>query len=285
MLVNTLYRLYECWEIHKMMPQDTKLWKPSMFFLIIYSYSNIGFNLTLWISLWKKQRHIQDICLLLIENRTLRKRHNHNKIQNLLLSNIAIIFWALMFGIVGLVNFSEDNYVLFSKKYTLLNFLNTLFNENLPFDCRFSVADLFAGIFEISSFNIRQIVGLFEEFFITIIILAVWMKIYCVLNPLKYQSPTDKIWGLLKHNYSLVKQMVDAANSVIQYNLLLHTIVVLFSYTFQFAFQFGAQTYFTKNSPIHKVRFAIFLINSLFMYYLAADINHKVTKQCLILIL
>ncbi len=278
MLINMVYRCLECWDIHKMMPQDTKLWKPPMFFLIIYSYINIGFHCTLWLSLWTKQRLIQQLCLLLIENITLKNRHSNfvDKIFDPILNNIAVIFWVLTLGIVGLVNLTEESYALFSNRLTFFDCLKVFFNINPLSASNHSVYDALRGILVISTYNIRQITGFFEEFFITIIVLAAWMKISLFLDLIRRPTTNDKSWDLIKRNYSLVKQMVDTANSVIQYNMLLHTAVVLFSYTFQFACQFGVQTCFTKNSRIQIIRFTVFLTNSTLVYYLAADIHHKV---------
>ncbi len=284
MLLNILYRCIECWEIHNMMPQDTKLWKPPMFFLLIYSYINIAFHCTLWFSLSKKQKLLQDICFILIENYTWINRLGNRKIFDPILNHIAVIFWAIIFGIVGLVHFSSDAYELFSNKLTFLDCLKIFFNGNVSSNSNVSICDALYGLLVILGFIMRQIAGFFEEFFVTIIIIAVWIKTSSFLHSIKYQIHNDKTWEFIKRNYSSAKRMADTANSVIQNNLFLHTAVVLFSYTFQFSFHFGAQTYLTNNSKIHKIRFAVFLANSILMYYLAADIHHQVKHKVITII-
>lgn len=279
MTANVLYRCIECKEIHNILPKDTTGWRPPMFFLIIYSYINIGFNCALWNSLWRKQNSLRDICMLLLENKSIMNRYSSHRILDKILNNIAYIFWVIIFGMLGVVIFSQDGYETFTSwlkaKFTLLDYFRIIFNSNPPVDSKLSKLDALYDILVVFCFMVRFMVGFFEEFFITIIILAAWIKISCVL----YSLSGNKSWEFIKHNYSAIKRMVDTTNLVIQNNLFFHTAVVLFSYTFQFSFQFGAQKYFMKKSTIHQFRFVLFLTNCTSMYYLAADISHKVTVK------
>ncbi len=120
MVSNILFRFLECWKIHNTVPKDTKLWTPPMFFLIICSYLNILFHCTHWSSLWRRQKSIRNICLLVLENIPLKTRYSCHKVLNLIFNNIAYILWTLIFGVAGLIIFSGNVIFILKKIISVL---------------------------------------------------------------------------------------------------------------------------------------------------------------------
>lgn len=292
MLLNIYYRFYECRKIYRQVPTNHGEWSPPIFFRVFYGYTNILFHLSTWNILWRHKKSIYKLFEFPTYDPPFRSNSINILIQKIsYINSVVTICLSVILTISGVGLFGTYNsqiqtnwfgrYIQTGKD--LLFLLDDASNFKVE---KFQSQEILLGVITITCYYLRHLVGIFEEFFTFMIIFPIWVHILGFIKSLEDRQHSS--WNSVKNEYLSLKQIVDKVNELIGLNLFLHTLIIMFAYSYTLTFilnsimptislsEHEADTF----APLrgHQLRFVVKLFVNFSVYYCSADINCQVSK-------
>lgn len=249
MVINIFFRADECYGYASTLSVGDNWTLPKMF-LLFHGIANLIFHLTLWRSFWKGRSFLQLLQIFL------KDRSNQNR------TLFPYLSW-IVAGFIGLLLTIAHAGFPYIENFTLIS----TFNSSSKINSVFVVFTVFIRF-------LRHVVGYIEEFMLSIVIYTVWKSVSNFVNNFSKTVSSAKInyfyWEKVKQDYSTLICITDIANDIIWPNIVGHTIMSFFYYSFNFS------TFMASKDYAYRLGFIIYVLNTCYFYYIGADVNSQV---------